>query len=70
MISAHKYLYELDMDQLSEEDTEKIDKLYDLGVKRGFIVDDLTDWDAEDGDEEVEDDIAVDVEQPVVQKQP
>ena len=58
MISAHKYLYELDMDQLTEEDEDKISKLYDLGVKRGFIVDDLTDWDDEDGEaEEVEDDI-------------
>lgn len=70
MISAHKYLYELDMDQLTDDDTEKIDKLYDLGVKRGFIIDDLTDWDAEDGDEEVEDDLTVDVEQPAVQRQP
>ena len=70
MISAHKYLYELDMDQLTDDDTEKIDKLYDLGVKRGFIIDDLTDWDAEGGDEEVEDDLTVDIEQPVAQKQP
>ena len=66
MISAHKYLYELDMDQLTDDDTEMIDKLYDLGVKRGFIIDDLTDWDAEDGEEEVEDDTEVAVEQPVV----
>ena len=48
MMSAHKYIYNLDMDQLSEEEGNKIDKLYDLGVKHGFIVDDLTDWDAED----------------------
>ena len=53
MISAHKYIYELDMDQLSEEDTDKINQLYDLGVKRGFIIDDLTKWD-DDGDEEEE----------------
>ena len=47
MISAHKYLYDLDLDQLDEDDMDKIDKLYKLGVDRGFIVDDLTDWDAE-----------------------
>lgn len=47
MISAHKYLYNLDLDQLSEEETEKIDKLYKLGCERGFIADDLTDWDKE-----------------------
>ena len=52
MISAHKYIYELDMDQLTEEDTDKINQLYDLGVKRGFIIDDLTKWD--DGNEEEE----------------
>ena len=53
MISAHKYIYELDMDQLTEEDTDKINQLYDLGVKRGFIIDDLTKWD-DDGNEEEE----------------
>ena len=47
MISAHKYLYDLDLDQLSEEEIGKIDKLYKLGVDRGFIQDDLTDWDKE-----------------------
>ena len=47
MISAHKYLYNLDLDQLSEEEAEKIDKLYKLGCDRGFITDDLTDWDKE-----------------------
>ena len=47
MISAHKYLYNLDMDQLTEEEIEKIDQLYKLGCDRGFIADDLTDWDAD-----------------------
>lgn len=47
MISAHKYLYNLDLDQLSEEEAEKVDKLYKLGCDRGFIQDDLTDWDKE-----------------------
>lgn len=48
MISAHKYLYDLDLDQLDEDDIQKIDRLYKLGCDRGFIVDDLTDWDADD----------------------
>ena len=54
MITAHKYLYNLDMDQLTEEDIGKIDQLYKLGCDRGFIVDDLTDWDAEDAPEQHE----------------
>ena len=63
MISAHKYLYNLDMDQLTEEEIEKIDQLYKLGCDRGFIVDDLTDWDdAEKSDEtkqeEIEDEVS------------
>lgn len=69
MISAHKYLYELDMDQLTNEDEQKIDQLYKLGCDRGFIIDDLTDWDEDDGEEEVEDDIAV-AEVPVAPRQP
>lgn len=50
MISAHKFLYNLDMDQLTEEEIAKIDQLYKLGCDRGFLVDDLTDWDAETPD--------------------
>lgn len=57
MISAHKYLYNLDMDQLTEEDVGKIDQLYKLGCDRGFIVDDLTKWDDEDGEEAKEEDV-------------
>ena len=34
MISAHKYLYNLDMDQLTEEEINKIDQLYKLGCDR------------------------------------
>lgn len=51
MISAHKFLYNLDMDQLTEEEVNKINSLYKLGCDRGFISDDLTDWD-DDGDKE------------------
>ena len=54
MISAHKRLYELDMDQLTEEDEEMIDKLYKLGCDRGFIVDDLTKWDDEETSDQAE----------------
>ena len=50
MISAHKYLYNLDLDQLSEDESVKIDQLYDLGVDRGFIIDDLTKWDDQQTD--------------------
>ena len=66
MISAHKYLYELDMDQLTEEEQEKIDQLYKLGCDRGFIVDDLTKWDDEEGDTEEEQ--AIEVVEPVEKK--
>jgi hypothetical protein len=45
MISCHKYLYNLDLDQLSEDENDKVEKLYQLGVDRGFIDDDLTNWD-------------------------
>lgn len=48
MISAHKYLYNLDMDQLTEEEIDKINQLYKVGCDRGFIIDDLTDWNAPD----------------------
>ena len=47
MVSCHKYLYNLDLDQLNEDEVDKVDKLYKLGCDRGFIIDDLTDWDAE-----------------------
>lgn len=47
MISAHKFLYNLDMDQLTEEEVQKINSLYKLGCDRGFITDDLTNWDEE-----------------------
>lgn len=48
MISSHKWLYNLDLDQLEEDEVEKINKLYDLGCNRGFIEDDLTKFDDED----------------------
>lgn len=65
MISAHKYLYNLDMDQLTEEEINKIDQLYKLGCDRGFIIDDLTDWDKQDTPEQAETKQEVKVEEPV-----
>ena len=52
MITAHKFIYDCDMDQLTEDEVVKIDKLYDLGVNRGFIIDDLTKWDEEEPSDE------------------
>jgi hypothetical protein len=34
---AHPYLYNLDVDEMTPEDDEKVDKLYDLAINRGFI---------------------------------
>ena len=65
MISAHKYLYNLDMDQLTEEEINKIDQLYKLGCDRGFIIDDLTDWDEPETPEQAEAKQEVKVEEPV-----
>lgn len=65
MISAHKYLYNLDMDQLTEEEINKIDQLYKLGCDRGFIIDDLTDWDEPETPEQAETKQEVKVEEPV-----
>lgn len=44
MEKCHPYLYSLDMDDFNDEDVEKINKIYDLGVNRGMI--------QKDGDEE------------------
>lgn len=44
MEKCHPYLYSLDMDDFNDEDVEKINKIYDLGVDRGMI--------QKDGDEE------------------
>ena len=37
LINAHKYLYNLDVENLDEEDVQKVDKIYNLGIERGFI---------------------------------
>lgn len=35
--TAHQFLYDVDCDEISEEECEKIDKLYSLATERGFI---------------------------------
>ena len=66
MISAHKFLYNLDMDQLTEEEVNKINSLYKLGCDRGFISDDLTDWDDDSDKESVETTVEVKPEEKPV----
>ena len=34
---AHPMLYRLNFDELTEDEVAKVDKLYNLGVERGFI---------------------------------
>ena len=37
MAESHRFLYDLDVEDLEESEIDKVDALYDLGVKRGFI---------------------------------
>ena len=37
MASSHRYLYELDVENLQEGEIDKINQLFDLGVKKGYI---------------------------------
>ena len=37
MSEAHRYLYDLDVECLSKDEIERVDKLFDLGVKKGYI---------------------------------
>ena len=50
MQKSHAYLYNLDPEQLDEDEIENISKLYDLGCRRGFIKPDDAD-DCEPKDE-------------------
>ena len=52
MIKCHKYIFDLDPEQLDESDCTKINNLYKLGVDRGFIEDtvDVPDEDLPDTD--------------------
>lgn len=48
MEHCHKFLYNLDVEDLQEDEIEKIDCLYKLGQDRGFISQDDADDDADD----------------------
>ena len=37
MQNSHRYLYDLDVENLTEDEIAKVDELFDLGVKKGFI---------------------------------
>ena len=37
--SAHKFIYNLDPEQLSEDEIDQVNKIFSLGVNRGFIED-------------------------------
>ena len=37
MIKSHAYIMNLDPEQLEEDEIERVDKLWKLGVDRGFI---------------------------------
>ena len=37
MAESHRFLYDLDVEDLEESEIDKVDALFDLGVKKGFI---------------------------------
>lgn len=51
MEKCHPWLYSLDMENLNEDEANKVDKIYDLGVKRGVIQEDDDTEDTENVDE-------------------
>jgi len=53
MEKCHPFLYSLDMENVNESDTEKVNKIYDLAIDRGMI---SKDEDNEESDSEVETD--------------
>lgn len=61
MEASHKFLYNLDSEDLSEDEVEKVNNLYKLAVDRGIIKDpnakpDDDEDDTEDSDEDSDDD--------------
>lgn len=62
MASCHKYLYNLDVEELTEDDVKKINNLYKLGVERGLIIDAETDETSEETEETQEDTSSEDTE--------
>lgn len=56
MENCHKFCYNLDVEDLSESDIEKINNLYKLGKERGFINEDDDDDENKSSEEDKEDD--------------
>ena len=71
MIKCHKYIFDLDPEQLDESDCTKINNLYKLGVDRGFIEDtvDVPDEDLPDTDYTTSEQTAVQQPKPYVAPQ-
>ena len=71
MIKCHKYIFDLDPEQLDESDCTKINNLYKLGVDRGFIEDtvDVPDEDLPDTDYTTNEQTAVQQPKPYVAPQ-
>lgn len=71
MIKCHKYIFDLDPEQLDESDCTKINNLYKLGVDRGFIEDtvDVPDEDLPDADYTTSEQTAVQQPKPYVAPQ-
>lgn len=40
MEASHPFLYDLDLEDVAEEDADKVNKLYDLAVEKGFVSND------------------------------
>ena len=69
MEPSHAFLYDLDLENVSNEDAEKINKLYDLAVKNNLIDDynnSKDDYDDIDDDAEVSDNTEDDKPTPIV----
>ena len=71
MIKCHKYIFDLDPEQLDESDCTKINNLYKLGVDRGFIEDtvDVPDEDLPDTDYTTSQQTAVQQPKPYIAPQ-
>lgn len=52
MEKCHRWLYDLDVENLDETEQEKINELYDLGIEKGYISND------DDNTEDIETDVA------------
>lgn len=66
MESSHTFLYDLDLENLDQNDIDRINKLYDVGVKKGYI----EDFDAEPEIPEIDKAEEVKAVEPVSQVAP